>query len=140
MTQCILLAIWAACFNLKHMRQLFAVFAAFLATQVLTQTLCKADPNTQPANVGLYNYSTFTVSTSTSIPIIPRNTARMHFFMQNQGSVSIVVKPGSVPANATDGIVLIAGASWEPNVPFVDAFYGISASSTAKIVMIEGIK
>ena len=99
-----------------------------------------ADPNTAPFNVGLYNYSTYTVSTSTSYAVLPRNIYRAGLTIQNNGSVSIVVKPGSVPANATDGVVLTAGQIFAPNPPWVDALYIQSASSTAKVIMIEGAK
>lgn len=99
-----------------------------------------ADQNPTPTNVGLYNYSTFTVTTSTATPILGRNVNRALLYIQNNGTTSVVIKPGSAPANATDGIVLIAGAQWFPFPPLVDALYGISASSTDKIVMIEGIK
>lgn len=102
--------------------------------------IATADQNPTPTNVGLYNYSTFTVATNTAIPLLPRNKNRAGLIMQNNGATSIVIKPGSVPANATDGIVMIAGAVLQINPPPVDAIYGISASSTDKIVMIENVK
>lgn len=100
----------------------------------------RADSNPAPTNVGLYNFSTFTVSTSTASNILPRNPYRAGLVIQNNGGVSVVVKPGSVPANATDGIVLTAGQILQINPPPVDALYGQSASATAKIVMIENSK
>ncbi len=113
-----------------------------LTTLLLTFSLhfARADQNPAPTNVGLYNYSTFTVGTGTLNNILPRNTARAGLIIQNNGSVSVVVKPGSVPANATDGVVLTMGAIIQFNPPPVDAIFGISASSTAKIVMIENSK
>lgn len=102
--------------------------------------IASADQNPAPVNVGLYNYSTFTVGTSTNIVILPKNIYRAGLVIQNQGAVSVVIKPGSVPANATDGIVLTTGEKFQFNVPPVDALYGQSASSTAKIVMIEYAK
>lgn len=100
----------------------------------------RADQNPTPTSVGLYNYSTFTLATTTTVAILPRDTLRAGLIVQNNGAVSVVIKPGSAPANATDGIVLTAGQIWEPNPPPVDALYGESASSTAKVVMIENIK
>lgn len=96
-----------------------------------------ADQNPTPTSVGMSNFSTFTLATTTAIAILPRNTYRAGLFLQNQGAVSVVVKPGSAPANATDGIVLTAGQSMQLSPTPVDALYGISASSTAKVVMIE---
>lgn len=117
----------------------FSLLALFTTAPFLLH-LASADQNPVPVNVGLYNFSTFTVGTATSSIILPRNPYRAGLFLQNQGSVSVVVKPGSVPANATDGIVLTTGALIQLNPPPVDALYGQSASSTAKIVMIEYAK
>lgn len=114
------------------MRYLFAL--------LLLPALAFASSNWTDENVGLYNFSTFTVTTSTSVPILPRNTKRALLVFQNNGSSSVVIKPGSVPANATDGIVITAGTIYSPVPPMVDAFYAISASSTDKVVMIEGIQ
>lgn len=118
---------------MKHLL-LALVVAAFCSLYAF------ADQNPAPTNVGMSNFSTFTVSTSTAVDILPRNLSRAHLVVQNNGSTSIVIKPGSVPANATDGIVLIAGAIWEPHTPPVDALFGIAASSTDKVVMIEFVK
>lgn len=99
-----------------------------------------ADSNPAPVNVGLYNFSTFTVGTGTNYNILPKNLYRAGLIIQNNGGVSVVIKPGSVPANTTDGIVLTAGQLLQINPPPTDALYGVSASSTAKIVMIENSK
>lgn len=117
------------------MRHLLLVIALALATSLAAV----ADQNPTPTNVGLYNYSTFTATTSAS-QIVARNTYRAGLVVQNNGAVSVVIKPGSNPANATDGIVLVAGAIWQPNPTPVDALYALSASSTAKIVLIENVK
>lgn len=119
------------------MRTWIALFALMTAPLLFS---AHADQNPIPTNVGLYNFSTFTVSTSTAIPILVRNVYRASLIVQNNGSTSVVIKPGSGPANATDGIVLIAGQIWQPLPPPVDALYGISASSTDKIIMIENSK
>lgn len=100
----------------------------------------RADQEAAPTSVGLSNFSTFTVGTATAIVILPRNTKRAGLIIQNNGSSSVVVKPGSTPSSATDGIVLVAGQIWQPLPPPVDALYGKSASSTDTIVMIENIK
>lgn len=124
------------------MRKLFlAVIVAFAASCALSLLhSARADQNPIPTNVGLYNFSTFTVGTATSTPILARNVYRAGLIIQNNGGVSVVVKPGSAPANATDGIVLVAGQILQINPPPTDALYGQSASSTAKIVMIENAK
>lgn len=125
------------------MKLLFCAVALILActtASLVAAPHAYADQNPAPTSVGLSNYSTFTVGTSTAYQILPRNTNRAGLIVQNNGAVSIVIKPGSVPANATDGIVLIAGAIWEPSPPPVDALFGWSASSTAKVIMIENIK
>lgn len=114
------------------------VIAAFFAQSLLHSA--RADQNSAPTNVGLYNFSTFTVGVATAIPILPKNSFRAGLIIQNNGSVSVVVKPGSVPANPTDGIVLTAGQWIQITPPPVDAFYGQAASTTAKIVMIENVK
>jgi len=125
------------------MRYVAAALFFVLATTCITLSLAPkthADQNPAPTNVGLYNFSTFTLTTTTSTPILARNSYRAGLILQNQGAVSIVVKPGSAPANATDGIVLTAGALLQINPVPVDALYGESASATAKIVMIENAK
>jgi hypothetical protein len=127
------------------MRTLFfgltlALAAMVTMTAPFLLTSSRADQNPAPTNVGLYNYSTFTVGTSTTIPILPRNLARAGIILQNNGASSVVIKAGSTPANATDGIVLIAGAIFQPNIPFTDAIYGKSASATDLITMHEFVK
>lgn len=112
----------------------------FLAVLLLTAPIAEADYNPTPTSVGLYNYSTFSVSTGNTAVILPRNPYRAGLIIQNGGSVSVVIKPGSVPANSTDGIVLTAGTLIQLNPPPIDALYGQSASSTAKIMMIENAK
>lgn len=119
---------------------IISLIVLLTAPSVFLLQIASADLNPAPTSVGLYNFSTFTVGTSTAINILPRNPYRAGLIIQNNGSVAVVVKPGSVPANATDGIVLIAGQVIQLNPPPVDALYGISASSTAKIVMIENVK
>lgn len=120
------------------MRQITLLFT--LLSLIFCLQIAHADSNPAPTNVGLYNFSTFTVTTTTANNILPRNTSRAGLIIQNNGGVSVVVKPGSVPANATDGIVLIAGQVLQLNPPPVDALYGQSASATAKIIMIENSK
>jgi hypothetical protein len=125
---------------MRHLLVWLSLAIATTAPALSCLNLAKADQNPAPANVGLYNYSTFTVSTSTASNILPRNVYRAGLIVQNNGGVSVVIKPGSVPANATDGIVIPAGTVMQFNPPFVDAIFGQSASSTAKIVMIENSK
>ena len=99
-----------------------------------------ADQGPPPTNVGLQTFTATTVSTSTSTAAIARNPARAALLIQNEGAVAVVCKPGSVPANATDGLVLIAGASFQMTPTPVDALYCQSASATAKIVFMEFTK
>lgn len=120
------------------MRKLKVLLVVLAATFLLPTAW--ADFNPAPTSVGLYNFSTFTVATTTAIPILPRNLYRAGLVIQNNGAVSVVIKPGSAPTNATDGIVLVAGGIIQITPTPVDALYGQSASSTAKIVMIENVK
>lgn len=120
------------------MRNLFAILLLLTAPFLLH--VASADSNPAPTNVGLYNFSTFTVGTTTAIPILPKNIYRAGLVIQNNGGVSVVIKPGSVPGNTTDGIVLTAGQIIQITPTPVDALYGQSASATAKIVMIENSK
>lgn len=103
-------------------------------------TLARADQNPAPVNVGLYNYSTFTVGTSTTIPILPKNPYRAGLILQNNGSSSIVIKPGSTPSSATDGLVITTGGYIQFSPVPTDAIYGKSASSTDAIIMMEFAK
>jgi hypothetical protein len=95
--------------------------------------------NPIPENAGVYNFSTITVTTSPA-QITPRDSHRNYILIQNNGTVSVVIKPGSNPTSATNGIVLAAGASYAPLPALVDAWYAESASSTATLTIIEGIK
>lgn len=119
-----------------------SILALCLLAAGFVCTGARADQNPSPTNVGLYNYSTFTVGlvSTETFPILPRNPYRAGLFIQNQGSVSVVIKPGSMSTGTTDGMVLTAGSSIQFNPVPVDAIYGASASSTAKIVMIEYAK
>lgn len=120
------------------MRKFIAACSLLLTFALLHSA--RADYNPAPTNVGLYNFSTYTVTTSSNYAILPRNIYRSGMIIQNNGAVSIVIKPGSAPANATDGIVLVAGAILQMNPPPVDALYIESASATAKVIMIENAK
>jgi hypothetical protein len=114
--------------------KLFVALVLALFTQA-----AYADQNPAPASVGLWNYSVFTAGTGGFL-MLPRNANRASLTIQNNGSVSVVIKPGSAPANATDGIVITAGSTFSPAPTWVDAIYGESASATAKVIMIEGVK
>jgi hypothetical protein len=118
-----------------------SVLLALLAAPLLTLFLhnASADPNTQPFNVGQYSYTAASVTTTPGV-VLARNVNRAAIVAQNNGAAAVVIKFGSNPANATDGIVLAAGAIWNPSIPFVDAIYAESASGTNKLVLIEGIK
>lgn len=99
----------------------------------------QADYNPTPTNVGVYSFAS-TVASATGAIILSRNIYRAALSIQNNGGTNVAIKPGSAPLNSTDGIVLVPGAIWAPTPPFVDALYAISASSTDKLIMIEGAK
>ena len=112
-----------------------------LATLLLFSTLATADQNPAPTNVGLYSVSTISMSVSTVPGTLARNTARAGLIIQNNGSVSVVIKPGSASANITDGIVLTAGAILQMNPPPVDILYVQSTTAgAAKVILIENVK
>ena len=119
------------------MRFLIALVSLILTAPFLHNA--SADQNPAPTSVGLYNYSTITLGTGANI-MLARDVYRAGLIIQNNGAVSVVIKPGSLPLNATDGIVLTAGTILQMNPPPVDALYGEAASATAKIIMIENIK
>ena len=102
--------------------------------------VASADFNPAPTSVGLYNFSVYSVQSTTGIVILPRNIYRAGLTIQNNGSVAVVIKPGSTPTSATDGIVLAAGALMQFTPTIVDAIYGKSTSYAANLVMIEYLK
>ena len=109
----------------------------------LVSAIAFADPNTAPLNVGLYRYSLSTVNntSSSTLAFISRNLNRAGLIIQNNGTVSIVVKPGSPIVSPVDGVVLTAGTIWQPNPPPVDAFFiGSTTSTSASVLAIENIK
>lgn len=119
---------------------LIAILVVFAAPtpSFLLQT-ARADQNPAPTNVGLVNFQSATVGTTAGL-ILSKNTARAGLIVQNNGTVSVVVKPGSAPASMTDGIVLTAGQIWQPNPPPVDALYGLSGTAGQKVTLIENVK
>jgi hypothetical protein len=129
----------AARFKLQHMTKVILLLTLSLVLSLAAVSGMAYPGNPLPENVGLYNFSTISVSTSPG-QIIARNTSRNYFLIQNNGAVSVVVKPGSNPSSATNGVVLTAGSTYAPLPAMVDAWYAESASSTATLTIIEGIK
>lgn len=133
---------------LSHMRNfvltwsvMFALVASlFIVSDYFVDKKAHADPNTAPFNVGQSSYTTASLTISTATVVLARNSSRAGLLIQNNGAASVVLKFGSVPANATDGIVLTAGQILNINPPPVDAIYGQSASGTQKVVLIEFVK
>jgi len=103
-------------------------------------TAAVADFNPAPTSVGLYNFSTVSVSNLAASTIAARNLYRAGLIIQNNGGVSVVIKPGSAPQNATDGIVLTAGTMIQLVPPPVDSIWGLSSGANAKVVLIENVK
>ncbi len=96
-----------------------------------------------PENVGLYNFSTISVTTAPT-QIIARNSARNYFLVQNTSATAVTIKPGSAPSSATNGIQVCAAgnacAVYNPVPALVDSFYAETASGTATLTIIEAIK
>ena len=123
-------------------------YSLVAAIWIAAASLCwdaSADQNPTPVNVGLYNYSIFTVSYSygaSTFTILPRNASRAGLIISNNGAVAILIKPAGAgqPTSATDGIQVAAGALWMPMPPPVDALYIESAGANVKVVAVENIK
>ena len=119
--------------------RLLAVLALLIAPSLLVYQ-ASADQNPAPTNVGLYNYSTYTVTATTNYAVLPKNIYRALLVVENNGAASVVVKPGSAPANSTDGILVGPNQQWAPSPPMVDALFIQSYSGSNKVIMIEGAK
>ncbi len=102
-----------------------------------------ADFNPTPTSVGLYNFSTFTATTSSgSVVALPRDAYRAGLIIQNNGTVSVVVKPqgAGIIASNTDGVTLAASTFIQINPCPVDGFYVKAPAGTAPVIFIENIK
>lgn len=80
---------------------------------------------------------TSATATTTSTVALAANQSRKYLHIQNNGSVTVYVKFGSVHAG-TEGITLVAGASFEPRVPTTQSIFLKSASSTAAVEIHSG--
>lgn len=70
--------------------------------------------------------------------LIAANSRRRYLLFQNKGSVTIYIKAGSVPTSSN--IRLQSGEYWEMDSKVSpQAFYCISASSTAATTVVEGV-
>ena len=115
--------------------------APLLAFALLAVTRTYADQNAAPTSVGLSNYSTVSLTTSTTQAIVPRNTKRASVIISNTGATNAaVVKLGSTPASATDGFIVPANSTLQLLPPPVDAIYAKAAASTTTLSITEGIK
>ncbi len=76
-------------------------------------------------------------ATVTSTKVLDTSTVRNYILIQNTGSVSVIIKFGSVQS-ATEGIVIPAGGSYEPSRPIRQAMWIKSASSTAAVTILTG--
>jgi hypothetical protein len=75
-------------------------------------------------------------ATTTSTKILPVNKNRVYLMLQNQGAVVVDVKLGAI--EASDGVQLQPGGSYEFVVGPTNSVWIKSASSTATVVVIEG--
>lgn len=76
-------------------------------------------------------------ATTTSTQALAYNGARSYLLVQNQGTVSVIVKFMSAQG-ASEGIVIVAGGNYEPIRVPMDAMYIKSVSGTQTVEIIEG--
>ena len=119
---------------------ILALVAIFL-TMTIGSLVTHADQNYGPTNVGLSNFSTVSLTTSTTQAIVPKNLYRAGIIISNTGATNaMVVKIGSTPASETDGFVVPANTTIQLNPPPVNAIYAKSTTSTTTISITEEIK
>lgn len=75
--------------------------------------------------------------TGTAALVLSQSMRRGYLMVQNNGSQTVYVKLGST-ISGSEGIVLIAGASYEFTTAPTDSVYMKSASGTQSVVVIEG--
>ena|ERR1700679_1883938 len=97
----------------------------------------QASANYQPVYAGnLIDRGTSALTTS-SIQLVPPNSARKYLVIQNVGTVNIGCSPGGTAAIGSQGtITLVPNGSWslEANFIFTGAVNCIAASSSGNVV------
>lgn len=124
------------------MRFIAPLLAAIWISAILTVvSQTKADQNPIPTSVGLYNFSTVSLTTSTTQAVVPRNSLRAAVIISNTGATNAaVVKLVSTPASATDGFIVPANSTLQLSPPPMDAIYAKAAASTTTLSITEEIK
>lgn len=112
----------------------------FLALLLLAVPAFANPQNPAPENVGLYNFTVVSISSSASTTAVVRNVSRNYLLLQNIGTNAITCRPGAAVTGLTNGIVIAAGASYSPVPPLVDAFFCEAATAATNLTVIEGIK
>lgn len=106
---------------------------------LFTTTLAMAGNDAQAPRVGVSSQAVVT-ATVTSTKFLSQNFNRDFLWIQNQGAVSIIIKPTAVQSGS-EGIIIVAGASLILTNPALqDAFWIKSASATAAVEVIEGTR
>jgi len=81
----------------------------------------------------------FQTVTTTSTQYLALNISRAHLIVQNNGSTNVLLKFGSAHS-ASEGLVIIPGGNYEPNIPPTAAIFLKSASGSNSVVIIEGVQ
>jgi hypothetical protein len=89
------------------------------------------------ANQTLYGPPHTVTVNGTSTQYLPQNGLRTYLIIQNNGSVNIIVKFGSVQTS-TEGLVIVPGGNYEPIWAPANSVYIESASSSASVTIVEG--
>lgn len=118
--------------------------AAYLAAglALMFNLTVMADPgNPAPANVGVYNFSTWSATAATAgTPMLPRNSKRDLLIIQNTGGGNVTLRPNASVVNLQQGLILGAGSTFMPIPAMVDQWYADSWSGTVTLTIIEGIR
>ena len=120
------------------MRKILLALAVLLAP-----CLSHADNGFPINNWGLPNgawsaANTVTVTTTSTLELAA-NPSRAFLQVQNNGTTTIYIRLGSVQTG-TEGIAVIAGASWTPVIPPSTSLYMVAASATDSVTIVEGQK
>jgi len=91
-----------------------------------------------PIGFKLSSQAAYTVTT-TSTKWLEADSYRNYLLCQNNGAVVVSLKVGSVQSGS-EGIQIAAGGYYEPFVAPTGSIFMKTASSTASVVCIEGIK
>lgn len=96
-----------------------------------------ASANYQPVYAGQLTDRGTSALTTSSLLVVPANSARKYLVIQNVGSVNVGCNPGGTAAIGSKGtITLVPNGSWsfEANYIYTGAINCIAASSSGNVV------